>query len=138
MVTTVYHGTTPHAVLALLPGSSDRFGGWLPVTDTRERALRYANAQRTRVVEAEYGRPLAPNAIVLTLETDEAITWRRRDEGHGSLDQCEATIRSWRVVGAEIGRSEHADASYKIDGRYLRVSEIVAAIGEHCPVTIVG
>lgn len=95
-MTTVYHGTSIHNLSKLRSGKSVDWYG-LYVTDTAERATRYANAQATRTVDAQ-ATTLAPHAAVVVMETDENIIWRRRDDNHHTLDTCETVIKTWRIV----------------------------------------
>lgn len=106
----VYHGcrawfdhpsTARQRALApkFLAGDFTDVTGWgdLYVTDTFERAARYANAQATRTVSAEY-QELQHGAVVVVIDTDEAVQWRTRDASHPTLDTCESTIRAGRIV----------------------------------------
>ena len=39
---------------------------------------------------------------MLSIETTDDLTWTRRDAGHSTLDVAEATVRSGRIVAADI------------------------------------
>lgn len=105
MATTVYHGTRISNIKKLMSGVAS-FPG-LYVTENEALAARYANAQATGIVSAEFG-PLAEHAAVVTLETNQEVDWRRRAHAHTSLDVCEATIKTWRIVAIEV-----AECSYR-------------------------
>lgn len=96
----VYHGSTTWKVGSLAAGIQVKLGR-LYVTDSPERAARYANSQADEAV-TRHTFPLREHAVVLTIETSETPRWLRRPENHGSLDQCEATISQGRVVAADI------------------------------------
>jgi hypothetical protein len=97
---TVYHGCRlSDAVRLVRDGIRPRPDGlsvwWsgLCVTDTLQRAARYANARATGRVDKAVTR-LMPHAAVVVIETTEEPRWWRRPEDHPSLDQAE-----WVVYG---------------------------------------
>ncbi len=61
------------------------------VTDTKARAIRYANAQATEEVNPDMNQRLEEGAMILEIET-ESIRWFRRGKNHTSLDTCEAIL----------------------------------------------
>lgn len=98
----VYHGTTTWKMQSLLSGDFSRWPG-LFVTDTRERAARYANSQAQQEV-TQQTFPLAPCAVVVAIEVKEQVKWLRRPESHSTLDICEAIIQRGRIVEMWIGQ----------------------------------
>lgn len=120
MATTVYHGCRVSNIKRLISGKAS-FPG-LYVTDTVDHATRYANAQATRLVSTGYV-PLVEHAAVVTLDTTDAVVWRRRGDDHSSLDVCETTIKTWRVVAIEA-----AECSYQNCTCHKDVAAAQAAI----------
>lgn len=119
----VYHGSTTAKALSVMSGDYRRIYPGLYVTDTPERAARYANSQASGVVTRE-SHPLRPHAVVVTIETDEPVSWRRRPEEHPSLDQCEDTITRGRVVAVDI-----AECDYPHCTCHQNAARIRAALG---------
>jgi phosphotransacetylase len=70
------------------------------VTDTFERAARYANAQATGVVCENETSTLAEGAVVFEVET--SVRFTRRNENHGTLDVCEAETNSFEIIRATV------------------------------------
>lgn len=95
----VYHGTATWNVPGLLSGQSTQ-PPRLYVTESAELAQRYADARASREVSAEVRR-VAGSAVV-TLETDETVTWMRRPAKHNTLDVAEAAISAWRVISVVV------------------------------------
>src|SRR5437763_8878929 len=73
----------------------------LYVTESFALAARYANSQADRAVHAET-HLWRRCAVVVEIETDEAVRWQRRSADHATLDVCEALIRRGRVVALAI------------------------------------
>ena len=120
----VYHGTTMEDATKILANPVvNQFPG-LWITDTHDRASRYANARATGEVNF-HATDLQPHAAVLEIEHSDP-KWSRREyndnpETATSLDQAEDLIREnsgLRVVGAKIaecGRKNcicHAHAAF--------------------------
>ncbi len=93
----VYHGTTAWEATSLVSNSRN----WLYVTDTPHRAQLYADSRATHFdVSRDIRR--SPGSVLVELETDDPIRWSHRPEDHPTLDQCEATIRSWRIISVTV------------------------------------
>lgn len=123
----VYHGTTTWKMASLFSGDfSKRFPG-LFVTDTFERAARYANSQSAQKVTTRT-LPLSSCAVVVSIETDDPLHWLRRSEDHPSLDQCEALIQHGEIVEVCIGRPGPLS--------YTEQQHVQEAQQLHCPVRI--
>lgn len=121
----VFHGTLVWEVWPLLGAN---FGAMpyvgLCITDTAERAAKYANSRATGIV-TRAGLPLKPHAAICVIETDEEISWIRRPEEYPNLNQCESCIISGRVVGVAMQECErprcrcHDDAE-KVNAYFTR------------------
>lgn len=111
-----YHGTAVWNVAKLLEGKSTVFGG-LSVTDTAERAQLYADAQATREVSEKIRR--AAGSAVVELEVG-GVKWIRRPASHGTLDTCEATVKTWQIAKVTVYASAYdlENSAAKIEGRY--------------------
>jgi hypothetical protein len=102
-MTDAYHGTTFHNLPDLLewvrnpearPVDSLSARGSLDVTDTFERAARYANAQVTRNPSLAYAE-LQPGAAVVKIKVPRPIEWINRGTNYrGSLDEVEHRLLS--------------------------------------------
>jgi hypothetical protein len=88
----VYHGAAIGNLLRESFGDVELY-----VTDTPERAVRYANAQATWEVNPAMDQDLANGAAVLEIEVSESPSWSYRSENHLSLEQCEATVREYAI-----------------------------------------
>jgi len=121
-MTRVWHGSTTWNAHTLAEPRARLY-----VTDTPEKAQLYADAQATESVSDKLR--FAPASVVIELETSDPLNWRRRSEGHNTLDTCEAVINNWTVINvtARFTRYslEHGVAKY--NGRY---SSIVNALRE--------
>lgn len=92
----VFHGTTIESAAAIVANPIVRDFPGLWVTDTAERAARYANARATREVDFD-ATSLKKHAAILVVEVESA-RWSVRQHNASksratSLDQCEALIR---------------------------------------------
>jgi hypothetical protein len=76
------------------------------VTDTFERAARYANAQATETVRSD-AFELGEGAAVIELRAADDVKWHFRPENHNTLDQCEATITTWEIVSITINPTRY-------------------------------
>lgn len=94
----VYHGTAIHNLDRLLRPWTENWSV-LYVTDSIERAARYANAQATRGVDPA-ASTVREHAAIVTIETDQEPRWLRR-QNPTSLDECEAIIETGRIVSVE-------------------------------------
>jgi hypothetical protein len=131
--TVVYHGCRIEETFNLLDGKSKHFPG-LYVTDTFARALRYACARATGVVDEDV-TALAEGAAVVELATDEPIRWSRRPNTQ-SLDKCETTIQNWKVVRIYLRPPKYENVLYNINGTYIRAGEYITRLAETVPVEV--
>ncbi len=76
------------------------------VTDTKEHAARYANAQVSGTVDPN-ATALKPDAAIVTLEIPDDTEWLHRPENHRTLDVCEACVQTARVVNIEIHECDY-------------------------------
>ena len=113
--TTVFHGTAVWNLPRLLRGN-DSFMG-LYVTDTPQRAQRYADAQTSREVSADI-RAL-PDSVIVELHTPEEITWSRRPEDHPTLDKAEAAIKSWDIANVYVVGPVKENSRINVGGKYV-------------------
>lgn len=101
MTSVVYHGTTTWKMHSLMKCGGDfwkRFPG-LFVTDTQDRASRYANAQASHYENISHEfLPLRACAVICVIETEDEIKWIRRPTSHPSLDHCETIIQHGKIV----------------------------------------
>lgn len=122
----VYHGTAiwrmPGLLRALIarklkkPGCPDG----LYVTDTPERASRYANAQASGVVDPD-ATELREHAAVVAVAVASPLVWSRRSHP-ASLDVCEADLHSdhdYRVVRVEYAVCSYAKCTCHRDAEDL-------------------
>ena len=124
----VYHGTRLDGLRTLMAGQSQSFPG-LYVTDTPGRALRYANAQATGVVDPD-ATELAEGAAVVELEA-EISKWWRRPEDHPTLDKCETVIQSWTVRRICLRRHEYPNTMISVGYRqYVKEDAYLASIAD--------
>jgi hypothetical protein len=98
------------------------------VTDTVERATRYANAQATGVVNADMNQDIAEGAIVLFVECEPR--WFNRSEDHTSLDVCEAWIKEYRIVKATIKFHANPRTLYGRRPNYMNAEQVVSMLRE--------
>ena len=132
----VFHGTTYTSLVNLLSGQSRQFSR-LSVTDTAERAQLYADAQATREVATEIRR--ATGSAVVQMTTTEDLNWIRRDEGHNSLDKCEATIKTWNIVKVIAFTTEYnfKNSVIKVNGSYVNTFEyLTQELGDKLEIVI--
>lgn len=102
-----YHGCSITNLIGLVFKSN----GWnLYVTDTAERATRYANAQATGSVSKSYDR-LAEGAAVVEVECDDD-GFIRRPESHSTLDTAETIARNWRITRVILRTHNHSNTHY--------------------------
>jgi hypothetical protein len=80
------------------------------ITDTFQRAVRYANAQATGTVNPDMNQELAENAMVLEIEA--SPHWKRRPDKHTSLDTCEDVVKSFSIIKATIRFAEYENTLY--------------------------
>ena len=110
-----YHGTTVSSLL-----DSQRRD--IFVTDSEAKAARYANAQATGRVSADY-TGLAEGAAVLTVETESEPRWIRRANAQ-SLDECEAwLLDGYAITHAKI-RWHPENTVYGRSGKMRRAQVI--------------
>lgn len=97
------------------------------VTDTPNNAIRYANAQATGVVSAEYG-PQAANTVLLEVECKP--NFLRRSSDHHTLDVCESFVRDAVVTKATIKFDDYGNTLYgnRHSGGYKRADEVVSLL----------
>lgn len=115
----VYHGTRIGDVENLFSGD---YKGWFPglyVTDTRNRAANYAAARATGKIRKGITE-LPQHAAIATIETTEAVEWRYRPESHPSLDMCENTIKSGKVVAVEYVECDYWNCTCHKDAKKIR------------------
>lgn len=121
----VFHGTA-YSRVAGLAASLDQCADGRPltqkswmglyVTDRPELARRYANAQATGEVSAEFVALTAGAAVVGIAVPADSLTWSERGlDYQGSLDAIEATIKTGRLVSVEVELP-----SYTISRDYFR------------------
>jgi len=127
--TTVFHGTANTNIKKFLQKrsrqTSYRMDKILFVTDTPERAARYANAQATGMVKVDVFE-LGVGAAIIELETSEEIKWYRRSENHSSLDQCEATIETFEIVSITI----NPDPYWNSKTNRVEIPALIAEFGD--------
>lgn len=99
--------------------------GTIFVTDTRERAVRYANAQATGVVSPSLTQELAEGGVILSIEC--SPTFIRRPDSHTTLDVCEAITNEFRVVAVEV-RPHAYPTLYGDRGALKTAAEAVAIL----------
>ena len=93
-----YHGAKINKLQKLISAiESDSFG--LYVTDTRERAARYANAQATGIVDPN-ATELGEHGAIVALEIPDNTKWMRRSCG-SSLDEVETWIKHAEIISVE-------------------------------------
>lgn len=85
-------------------------GNQIYVTDTAERAIRYANAQATGTVDANLRQKLAEGAVILEVECQPH--WLRRPESHNSLDHCEDVVTEFTITKATVRFCEYPNTLY--------------------------
>ena len=119
----VWHGTSIVNLIKLLKADSSE----LYVTDTPDRAARYANAQATEHVSTAYERP-APGTAILEIES-ELLSWSVRGKDHNTLDTCEAVTRNYRIVSATIRWFEYENTAYDNHMHRDQVKEYLALRG---------
>ena len=129
----VYHGTIISNLQKLLSGVSQEYPG-LYVTDTYDRAKRYANAQAEGIVNPAFNS-LKPGAVLVELETEESIAWRRRPDDHDTLDQCEDTITTWNVKRIIFCRYEYQNTMIQINNKYVNANEYIDSLTTRYTVT---
>ena len=100
------HGTSVTNLIKLLLAQPEQ----LYVTDSRDHALRYANAQATGVVSADYGEQ-QQNSVILSISCDDA-KWINRGESHNTLDATEAIVTSWKIESAIVRFSDYPNTLY--------------------------
>lgn len=106
-MTKAYHGTTEARLPDLLewirnPEARPASMLGLDVTDTPERAARYANAQVTRNPSLKY-EPLKPGAVVVEVHVPRSVEWQNRGTDYArSLDAVEHRIPN-NEPGLKIG-----------------------------------
>lgn len=101
-----FHGASLTNALKVVQASGSFSGRGLYVTDTAERAARYANARATGAVSQEYAEQ-AEHTVILSIEVTEAVRWSMRPADHPTLDQCETQVRSGTVIAAAIRECDY-------------------------------
>jgi len=74
------------------------------------------------------------------LEINKQVKWSRRGSNHPTLDKCEATVKTWRVVRAEIFTTEYDlhHSVTKVAGRYVHIYEYLREkLGDRLNINIV-
>lgn len=99
---------------------------WLYITDTVERAIRYANAQATGVVSLNCP-VLAEGGIVLEVECADVNFITRVSPV--SLDECEAVIDEYRIVGATVRFCAYDNTIYGRAGQRLNRKQVIEFLG---------
>lgn len=117
-------------IARLLPVLVEHKLGWagLDVTDTPERAWRYANAQATGVVDPCATSP-AEAAAIVEIDVADDLRWIRRPENHPSLDQAEALLEdrhTYKVARVLFRPTAYRNSDCALAGRWGR------AITEFC------
>lgn len=110
-----FHGSSISNLIGLLSANPET----IYVTDTAERAARYANAQATGRVSKEFSA-LAENAALLEIETANDVKFITRPAEHNTLDDSEARVTGWRIVRVTLRKSVFPHTLY--GGRGNRMS----------------
>lgn len=128
---TVYHGSSmgklPKFLAAIAAARDGGRTATVYVTDTAEDAARYANAQATRIVDAD-ATAIGPHAAVLAFTLAGEPRWMRRPETHWTLDVCEAVINLSAVEHVEIVAMQDCDYDNCSACRLLRTRERQATV----------
>lgn len=80
------------------------------VTDTMQRATRYANAQATGEVSLDLNQQQEEGTVILHIECEPDFI--RRPESHLSLDHCEDWIKDYQIVKATIRFDSNKNTRY--------------------------
>ena len=113
-----FHGSSISNLIGLLSANPET----IYVTDTAERATRYANAQATGRVSKEFSA-LAENAALLEIETSN-VKFITRPAGHNTLDDCEAWVTGWRIVRVTMRKSVFPNTLYGGRGNMMSVDDL--------------
>jgi len=103
-----YHGASisnANRLVAAIRNNSIRQPGFY-VTDSAERAARYANAQATGIVDPD-AISLCEHAAVVALEIPDNTRWLRRTVSHDTLDTCEALVYQARVISIDARECDY-------------------------------
>jgi len=96
------------------------------VTDTFERAARYANAQTSGTVDPDATELM--NGVILEIEPTSEVQWHRRPENHPTLDICEAWLSNFVIKTAYIKFDENTNTlyGYRQYGGYKNREQVIA------------
>ena len=100
--------------------------GSLYVTDTPDRAARYANASASGKVSKNY-ESLREGAAIAEIETA-PVEWMRRPVSHPTLDECEAMASEWRVTRVTLRPHAFRNTLHGKRGNYVTLDDIIAAL----------